>query len=78
MLILSLLPWLWYSPPAPTVLSHSLPLWLHPSSLSLTSSQASLALIDPLVRAYGTAMNCIVTSSQEQEGAGMEIRGQPQ
>lgn len=87
--ILSLLPWLSYSfsssnplhppiPYCPFVLSHSLPYWLHPSSLSLTSSQASLALIDPLVRAYCTAMNCIVTRRQEQEGVGMEIRGQPQ
>lgn len=64
--------------PSLPILSHSLPLWLHPSSLSLTSSQASLALIDPLVRACGTAMNCTVTSSPRREGARVEIRGQPQ
>lgn len=51
--------------------SHSL-LPLTCSSLSHSSSQASLALIDPLVRAYGTAMNCIVTSCPEQEQAGMD------
>lgn len=40
--------------------------------LSLTPSQASLALIDPLVRACGITISCIVKCSLQWEGAQIE------
>lgn len=55
-----------------TVGISSSPLFGFIPRLSLTSSQASLALIDPLVRACGITMSCVVKRSPQWEEAQME------